>query len=122
VKRVVSGSLIATGLGLFVVALVIEPEGVPESVWTGIATGLFTTGLIELVLSTIRARERAQEMARRAHLITPLDYYDHQGTFDIALSNKSGEVAIHVVVGTHSLTRWASYTRGRLSGLLNGPP
>ena len=98
-KRDVTRSLIVMGLGLFVVAWVVEPEGVLESVWTGFATGLFTTGLVEWVLSAITAREREEEVARRAALITPLDYYDD--VVDLALSNDGGEVAIHVVVGTN---------------------
>ena len=103
-KRVVSTSLIVTGLALFVLALVVTPQGVPESVWTGIATGFFTTGLIEWVLLAIRDRERREEMARRAGLIAPLDYYDpvveDDPVVDLALSNNNGEVAIHVVVAT----------------------
>lgn len=78
-----------------------QPRGVTESVWTGIATGLFTTGLIELVLNLMRARERAEEMRRRAHLITPLDYHLEGNMLDLVLDNRSGEVAVYVVVGTH---------------------
>jgi hypothetical protein len=100
-KLSVSASLIATGLGLFVVALLIEPRGVAESVWTGIATGLFTTGLIESVLIHMRTRERKEEMGRRAHLITPLDYASKDNILDLVLDNRSGEVAVYVVVGTH---------------------
>jgi hypothetical protein len=100
-KLTVSASLTATGLGLFVAALFIEPRGVTESVWTGIATGLFTTGLIELVLNRMRARERAEEMRRRAHLITPLDYHSEGNMLDLVLDNRSSEVAVYVVVGTH---------------------
>ncbi|MFZ0188234.1 MAG: hypothetical protein WAL72_14975 [Streptosporangiaceae bacterium] len=100
-KLTVSASLTATGLGLFVAALLIEPHGVTESVWTGIATGLFTTGLIELVLNRMRARERAEEMRRRDRLITPLDYHLEGNMLDLVLDNRSGEVAVYVVVGTH---------------------
>jgi hypothetical protein len=100
-KLTVSASLTATGLGLFVAALLIEPRGVTESVWTGIATGLFTTGLIELVLNRMRTRERAEEMCRRAHLITPLEYHTEGNMLDLVLDNRSGEVAVYVVVGTH---------------------
>jgi hypothetical protein len=99
-KLTVSAFLTATGLGLFVAALLIEPRGVTESVWTGIATGLFTTGLIELVLNRIRVRDRAEEKRRRAQLITPLDYSEGN-LLDLVLDNKSGEVAVYVVVGTH---------------------
>jgi hypothetical protein len=105
VKRFVSTFLISIGLALFVLALVISPQGVLESVWTGIATGLFTTGLVDLILSAIKKRERAEEVARRAGLIKPLDYYDPVANddplVDVVLSNDSDEVAIHVVVATH---------------------
>lgn len=100
-KLSVSASLIATGLGLFVAALLIEPRGVTESVWTGIATGLFTTGLIESVLIHMSARERAAEMGRRSYLITLLEYHNRSNILDLVLDNRSGEVAIYVVVGTH---------------------
>src|SRR6185503_10114745 len=101
VKLGVSACLIAAGLGLFVVALFVNPQGVPESVLTGIATGLFTTGLIEFVLSTMGARDRKKEMTRRRDLITPLDYGSEEGVLNLVLSNESGEVAIHVVVATN---------------------
>jgi hypothetical protein len=39
-------------------------------------------------------------MTRRSDLITPLDYASEEGVLDLALSNNSGEVAIHVVVAT----------------------
>jgi hypothetical protein len=99
VKKGVSWSLIVVGLALFVAALVVKPEEVLGSVWTGIATGLFTTGLVEWVTSAIATRDRQEQVARRAALITPIDYYDDE--VDLALSNNGGEVAIHVVVGTN---------------------